>query len=136
MVISGFPGVGKSHLSKIRSGVIDFDSSSFSRDNFPVNYVDAIRNLDPCKLIVVSSHEIVRKELTSRKMGYTLVYPQRQLKKEYIQRYKDRGSSNSFLKLMDESWDSFVDSCEKDDGALVKHVLQATQFLSDINLED
>jgi len=131
-VISGFPGIGKSHFQSTRERVSDSDSSKFPKDNFPANYIEHIKvAINDNAFVMVSSHDVVRQALVDNNIPYMLVYPAKELKAEYMQRYTERGSPQPFLDLMDKNWDSFVDGCKSQDGCT--HIeLQAGQYLSDV----
>ena len=109
-IISGFPGIGKTYFANSRTDVCDSDSSRFPKDNFPENYIQHIKEcIGKYRYILVSSHKEVREALVANGIEFTLVYPSKYLKKEYLQRYKDRGSSDAFIKLLDENWDNWID---------------------------
>ena len=131
-VVCGFPGVGKSYFYKIAGlRVKDSDSSLFPKSAFPGNYIAHIQSvMNDFDHVLVSSHQDVRSALQSVGIPFTLVYPQIELKAEYMERYKLRGSPDAFLSLMDNNWDAFVGSCMKQVGC--NHiVLGSGQFLSD-----
>lgn len=87
MIISGFPGVGKSYFANSFNSVQDSDSSLFDKDDFPNNYISHIRRLnDGKRLILVSSYEVVRDVLVANDISFNLVYPDRSLKFEYLDR--------------------------------------------------
>lgn len=135
-VVSGFPGIGKSHFfnrqQELGLKVMDSDSSKFPKDNFPQNYMQHIGEaMYQCDYLLVSSHDAVRRALVDAGVVYTLVYPHISLKDEYMRRYKERGSPQPFLDLMEKNWDSFVTGCINQTGC--KHVvLQAGQYMSDV----
>lgn len=136
IIVSAFPGTGKSYLGSNGSSnirIMDLDSSSFSKlesgksnPKFPQNYVDAIKELKKngrYDLVFVSSHENVRKSLESNGIKYRLVYPAKALKYQYILRYLLRGDSDDFIDLMQNNWDTFIDSCSMDNAAERSFVL-------------
>lgn len=142
-IIVGFPGVGKSYFkNKIdlvgKIGVLDSDSSLFSwkspgvrHKNFPQNYIDHIKkHMGLVDIILVSSHKIVRDALVDNNLKFTLIYPNRSLKKYYLKLYKDRGSDDAFIKLISDYWDSFIDELEEQICSS-KLVLNKGEFLSD-----
>lgn len=115
-IIAGFPGVGKSWLKnkdKLGNFISDSDSSKFSKEDFPQNYINHIKSLAGVKLIIlVSTHKDVLDNLEKEGINYILVYPKRELKDEYLERYKQRGSPQAFIDLLNNKWDSFMDDLE------------------------
>lgn len=157
LVISAFPGCGKStlcnraeqygliHCAVSHDGVIDpvdgqkltpifdSDSSLFDKEDFPGNYIEHIKEVlsnYPNVVIMVSSHENVRDAMKAAGIDYTLVYPARELKGLYLERYQDRGSSESFVTMMDDKWNEFIDSVE-DDTIPSKLILSEGEYLVD-----
>lgn len=139
-MISGFPGVGKSTLS--HPEYKDLDSSLFDRQSFPTNYIQAIHDqlftLDDM-YVGISCHVDLLRKLTEYAdnewygADLVIVYPKYELKEEYLQRYRDRGSPEGFVKLMDEKWDAFSQDIRSHIGPNVYHIeLEAGQFLSDV----
>lgn len=134
-IISGFPGIGKSSLyNQAPERIADSDSSQFDKSEFPDNYIVHIRQLleEGIKdYILVSSHFEVRDELEERGFPFFLVYPERGLKEEYLQRYRDRKSPQAFVDMMDANWDKFITGCEDQEGC--EHiVLKSGQYLADV----
>lgn len=155
--ISAFPGVGKSFIHKnaldlglyplTKEGyactrqirrvgqtvVYDSDSSTFDKANFPGNYIQHLKDIiqretpDPF-IVLMSSHDTVRAGMREAGIPYTLVFPSRELKEEYLVRYKDRGSSEQFIKFIDTNWDDLIDSCEQDPSD--KIILGPTEYLN------
>lgn len=138
-VISGFPGVGKTNayetLKARGAKVLDSDSSTFDKANFPENYLDHIEaRLAEGYTLFVSTHDTVRKGLEERGIRHIIVYPREAMKDEYMRRYQERGSPEGFLKLMDEKWDDFLTSCQQSRADL--HIkLGPNRFLGDILAE-
>lgn len=140
-VVAGFPGIGKSTLFKENSDLIilDSDSSEFSwkekgvrHPDFPQNYIDHILdNMGQADIILVSSHDIVRKALKENKINYTLVYPALTCYSEYMDRYKKRGSDEKFIEFIGNNWADFiVDIANEKFPRLVR--LEKGQFLKDV----
>lgn len=142
-VIAGFPGIGKSYYKKKMkdSNVLDSDSSKFSWDkkdkskrnpDFPKNYIEHIKsNIGKVDVILVSTHDEVREELEKNDIKYTLVYPDASLKDEYVERYKDRGSDDKFIKFISDGWDKMIKNLESE--KFPKHKkLKKGEFLADI----
>jgi hypothetical protein len=121
-VISGFPGVGKTYYknnSIYSLKVTDSDSSKFSwvkegvrHPDFPQNYINHIKTLHEYRFVFVSSHDVVRRALVDNNIYFTLVFPERNLKEEYLNRFKNRGSNKNFTNLLDTNCNIFIDSME------------------------
>lgn len=147
-VISGFPAVGKSHYCNYdadyhpQNWTSDSDSSKFSwlsegirNPDFPNNYIEHIKEcIGKYAVVFVSSHKDVRDALVNNGIPFTLVYPKRELKAEYIQRYKDRGSEQSFVDLVESNWNNWIDELEAQTDCK-KIILESGKYLSNTNLE-
>lgn len=133
LLISAFPGCGKSHFYNNckHLKVLDSDSSTFDKEHFPQNYMDHIRdNIDKVDIILISSHKEVRDVLKENEFDFTLVYPDKDIKEEYIGRYKERGNDDAFVKLLENNWDNWINEIESEDG-YQKIVLSNGEYLSD-----
>ena len=132
-IISAFPGTGKSHFSVNSSlKVLDSDSSTFDKSQFPENYINHIKsNEGKADIICISSHEEVRRALVENNLQFALVYPNPSLKEEYLDRYKQRGSSEDFIRLLETNWDLWLKGCSTQDGCC-HIVLESGEFLNDI----
>jgi hypothetical protein len=102
----------------------DSDSSTFDKTEFPQNYIEHIKQkmAEGCARIFISSHKQVRD---------TLIYPDKSLKQEYIDRYKERGNSESFISLLETNWDNWIDECIAQTGC-THIVLSSGQFVSNV----
>lgn len=142
-VISGFPGVGKSFLTKGNTSnlkVLDSDSTEYSKladgktpnPAWPKNYIDHIKEQSTkVDIIFVSTHKDTRSLLVENKIPFTLVYPDKSLKSEYMARYKTRGTPEFLQTILDKNWDTFVTDCEKQGDC--EHVkLTAGQYMADV----
>jgi hypothetical protein len=118
-IISGFPGVGKSHLGKRLDNevkVLDLESSDFKGENRWEDYKNEIKNqVGKVDVLFVSSHTETRKILSELGLNFYLVYPDRSLKDEYLRRYRERGNSEEFIDMMDKNFDLFIDSIENEE---------------------
>lgn len=134
-VICGFPGVGKStlfnELKDSKKKVLDSDSSTFDKSEFPENYIKHIKDkTSKGYTILASSHDVVRDALIKEKIPFTLVYPDKSLKDEYLKRYKERGSPKEFQNLLDKKWDEWIGQCDALDNTLVTKVkLKSGEFV-------
>lgn len=144
-IVSGFPGVGKTTLVN-RAGsngqrILDSDSSQFSwqdaskgirHPEWPRNYIQHIKdNEGLADIILVSSHDVVRKALGEANVQFTLVYPSLDMKREYIQRYVDRGNNDAFVNLLQKNYEAWIAELMDQKGC--DHiVLTSGQYLADV----
>lgn len=135
VIVSGFPGVGKTELKKMIISH-DSDSSSFSwsspgirNPEFPSNYIEHIKEL--IGIVLVSSHVDVRNSLAENKIRYNLVYPSLDCKEEYLKRYFHRGSPEAFIQLLDKNWNDWITALQEDKNASKHIVLNSGEYLTD-----
>ena len=109
VVISAFPATGKSYLVRNQPdlNILDSDSSTFDKENFPANYIEHIKSqLGKVDVILVSSHQEVRDALSQSNINHTLVYPNIELKDDYMERFqnedRDAQFKDTISKLMDK----------------------------------
>lgn len=126
-IISAFPASGKTYVYENMKNkvILDSDSSKFSwtengdesikvrNPNFPQNYIAHIKeNIGKADYILVSTHESVRKALDEAGIEYYLVYPEKELKEEWIGRCFIRGSKAEFCQLIADNWDKWIGQLE------------------------
>ena len=135
MLVSAFPGTGKTYLVNHDAylgcfSIMDSDSSKFDKSNFPQNYIAHIKeNIGIKSHILISSHKEVRAALVLHSLPFVLVYPDISLKEEYIGRYKKRGNSDVFIKLINDHWEEWISELTIQVGC--EHiVLKSGQFLT------
>jgi len=133
LLISGFPAVGKTHFqSSSKLKVLDSDSSKFDKNYFPDNYIKHIKNnMGLVDIILISSHDLVREALINEGLKFVLVYPNIELKDEYIDRYIKRGSPNGFIDLVSSNWNDWILQLKNQDGCL-KFELNTEQYLGEV----
>ena len=113
-VICGFPGLGKS--SAAGRYIADLDSADFMGPNRWEDYERAIKEqIGKVNYILVSCHPETRAILKNLGIHYYIAYPSRELKEEYLERYRKRGDSIEFTNLLSNNFDHFINSIESDD---------------------
>ncbi len=145
-IISAFPGTGKTMFYNANKEVtLDSDSSGFSwvrlcggekvrNPEFPVNYINHIKeNIGKYEFILVSSHREVRDALKANCLYFYLVYPAQEDKEEYLKRYRDRGSPESFIRLLDENWDDWWRQCDFEDRCSLQRMCKGWYLENAIN---
>lgn len=134
-VIIGFPGVGKTYLSKMKDlpvSVLDMNPNEFVRadNDWHGDYAKHIKEKsEEYDFLLVGSSPFynIFNHLMKMNLFCILVYPERELREEYELRYRLR---NRFNRKVYELWDDhigFLDglSCRK-------IVLKSSQTLADV----
>lgn len=150
-VISAFPGCGKSYCFnnyQDKFTILDSDSSEFSwvkdengnntkerNPEFPNNYIKHIKeNIKKADIIFVSSHEEVRKALYDNDIKTIIVAPANDMKEDFINRYIERGNSESFINFISNNWERFLNDINKDKdryGFLVNGVFKDRPYIDE-----
>lgn len=129
MIICGFAGIGKSTLCTKEPKWIDLESTPFEKDWDRYTKVADHMNRQGYN-VMLSCHADLRKTLHEKNIPYILVLPDRDLKEEYIERYKRRGNVESFIKSLDENWDDYTNYFKWENVVF----LSDNEYLSDITL--
>ena len=148
--IHAFTATGKSSLAKKYTNVIDMESTlykylnSFEEDEvskgterelnkeWPDNYFKALDSVKDKYDYILISDEICDDFLHKNNYEYWWVYPNRELKDEYLKRCRDRGNNEEFIYWYSKLWDEWIDKCERDKFAK-KHIeLKSNQYLEDV----
>ncbi len=143
-IIAAFPGVGKSYFAATSDNnmAIDLDSNDYTlgyKDdgttnnlNFPDNYVTAVKeHIGRAGILLVACQPEVITALHNEKITFTLIYPERSLRTEYLNRFRQRGDSSAFTNMLSAKWDLFLDFLEKQQGC--GHIVLASgQYISDV----
>lgn len=132
-IISGFAGIGKTTAALKYDNVIDLESSKFffklpnnltieeyeklkgdnSRQSNPnglSDYVDAIIQAQKkYDYVLIAMFPAVIQELNNRNINVQIVIPNINDKKYYKNRYQNRENSDTWIKNMLTSWDSYLD---------------------------
>jgi hypothetical protein len=108
------------------------DPNNIMRDDWPFNYVSAIKqSLGNGKIILIPTDWLVLGLLREEKLPYILCYPEKNAKEVYRKRFLDRGNTAEFIEIFIGRWDEFIVSLERD--SYGQHiVLKQNQFLSDV----
>lgn len=130
IIVSGFPGVGKSFLAAGKK-IQDSDSSSFRFSvDWPNNYIQHIKDSD-ADVILVSSHKEVRQALSDNNIFFFLAYPEMDCIEEYLERYRKRGSTEDFIKLVHENFYDWIFELQRQRNCA--HLIMGPgQYLSDV----
>lgn len=147
-IIWGFPGCGKSFFAKQCSNlsVVDADCRLFEfarvheellhggfgglaerNLDYPGNYLEYVKTCS-ADVVLVNCHL----GLLSEFPGVEIIYPAKELKGEYLGRYRKRGDDESFLSYMDEVFEQMVELIEGMEGVQKYRMEDPVMYLSDV----
>lgn len=108
------------------------DWSLDMREDWPENYVRAIAQelTQHDKFLLIPPAMNVLSSLAKMGIKYFLVYPRRDAKDEYHERYINRGNNEEFMCIFVDGWDRFINSFETDVHG-VHIILEHGKYLSD-----
>lgn len=145
-----YTATGKSTLSKKYSNVIDMESTIYKYLNtstekehdkgskrernpeFPENYFNALEEVKNKYDYILISDNICDSWLTENNIEYWQVYPNINLKEEYLNRMRKRGNPKEFIDYQAKLWNEWVEGCAQDKKAKIHIELQAGQYLEDV----
>lgn len=147
MIIIGFPGIGKSSVTRAydgntnTTGYIDLESSIFVKDeNWVRKYCDFALDLHLQGYnVFVSSHKKVREYLAERQDLFPdimEVFPSKELRTEWLNRLESRYMKYKTVKnerafnYMRENFDDAIDEMERD--AIVHKVRITKENMNDL----
>lgn len=136
-IYCGYPGVGKSSVSGIGSGIIDLESSNFfvngKRDpEWYKMYVNIVWDLiEQGFSVFCPTHKELRDELRARGLKYVLIYPSIQSKSEWLERLRNRPKTDKNTRAY-ESVNAFYErnimDLASDPGCSDKIVIDSTDY--------
>jgi hypothetical protein len=137
-IIVGFPGIGKSFISKNKVGQYSWlnvqDEPGYAKGAEDL-FFEGVRKLSRQPgVLLLPAHRIVGNFLISQNLVFTSVFPKRNLKDDYLRRYRQRGNSEGFVELLEKKWDPFIDNMWYDFGRCNHVELEEGEFLADVFL--
>lgn len=126
MIIAGFPCVGKTTMGNKYENVIDLSSTKYHyiveqdkineqlkgnekqhkvNPNWPQNYIDeVVRIKDKYDVVFVCDRVEILSLMISQNIDFLIAMPHKNLKYDYIERAKQRGNNEKFLKIYEEKF--------------------------------
>lgn len=133
IVYAAFCGTGKSYLcNNFPDNYMEVECWEYRNGDFPNNYIkDVINAIGKTKYLFISTDPIILKELNKLGIEIHLIYPQNELRDDYLDRYIARDSPYEFIGSVMKYWDKWLD--ELKDQNYCKHtILKKGEYLQNI----
>ena len=134
-IVCGFAGIGKSSAKEYRPDIrcYDLDSTHFKKqDGWEDVYIDCALGL--CKIydyVFLTTYTCTLKRLNERKIEWFLIYPKKELKSEYYNRYISRENRMEFADDFISKWDENINELTQFSNDN-KIILDKGEYLSDV----
>lgn len=132
MIISAFPGAGKTTLKELYSNVVDLESSEYKyvfnpnatrqeiearkheprglNFSYPHNYLQKIIQCNKeYDFVLTSCGNLITSAMEEEGLNFFVVQPKIECKDEYIQRYINRGNNSKFITYISENFEKFIE---------------------------
>lgn len=132
-----FPGVGRTYLMDEYSMVANI--VNLNPDTTQENYVDAyIEDILEAEksydYVLVNTYPEVRRALKEKGINYNVVYPSINQRKQYYDRYTNKGKSIQYAETMIKNWRNLINELDSDQDAIILYTLQSNEYLSSVFL--
>lgn len=153
MIISAFPGTGKTYASKkFKDIALDLESSAYQWSDYdfehveqckgkttekkllwPINYFDDILSSNvKFPFVFISSNHVILDMLSAHNINFITVTPNIYDKKAYFDCYFKRGNPEEFVNKISCNFEIFVKSLDNNENALCHVKLGHDKHISDI----
>ena len=153
MIISAFPGMGKTFASKKFEDIaVDLESSAYQWYDYdfehveqrkgkttekkilwPRNYFDDVVSSNiKFPFVFISSNPIILDMLSVHGVKFVTVTPKISDKKDYLDSYIKRGDPEEFVNKISDNFDSCIKSLDNNENALCHVKLEHGKHISDI----
>ena len=144
-----YTATGKSTLGRKFANVVDMESTRYKygeqieneqkkgtkrvvNPDYPNNYFKALEAVKDLYDYILISDSICNEWLSQNNTEYWQVYPEIDLKEEYLLRMKNRGNNQAFIDYQSYMWDEWIEGCQNDPNAARHIVLKTGQYLEDV----
>ncbi len=130
ILCAAFPGTGKTHICKHTK--LKATEVEFWQYESQTQYIQDVKSLIGEVDFVFLSTEVEGLQLLHNEgLEIFLVYPQKNLRNEYLDRYIERDNPYDFIGTMMKFWDTTIEKLQEQ--KYCKHfVLEKNQYLNDV----
>lgn len=136
VLCAAFCGTGKSYLSKkFKDSYTEIECWEYRKGDFPKNYIqDILSKLGRTNYLFISTDPVILKRLNDLDIKILLIYPENELRDEYLDRYISRDDAYDFIGTIMKNWNIWIDELKEQN--YCKHiVLGSGEYLKDVLLQ-
>lgn len=133
IICAAFCGTGKTYIcEKTNTSAIEIEYWKYKEKGLQKEYIqDVKKHFGKVNYIFVATEPDGLKLLHDEGFNITLVYPQNELRNEYLDRFIDRDSPYDFIGVFMKYWHPWINELKQQ--SFCKHiVLERGQYLSDV----
>ena len=133
VLCAAFCGTGKTFIcEKTDIKAIEIEYWKYKDNEFKKEYIKCVKkNIGKVKYIFISTDPDGLKLLHKEGLDITLIYPNNELRNEYLDRYVERDSPYDFIGTFMKHWNIWINELKKQ--SYCKHiVLESGQYLQDV----
>jgi hypothetical protein len=132
LVVSAFPGTGKTFICSLNTvSAIEVEYWKYKNEGLEDKYVDDVRKqIGVVDYVFISTDPECLERLRKDGIDFTLVYPENNLRNEYLERYIKRDSPYEFIGTFMKYWDLWIDELKKQKNCR-RIILKSGEYLSD-----
>lgn len=133
ILCAAFCGTGKSYLCRNEPHTYrEIECWQYRKGDFPNNYVhDVIDAIGKIKYLFISTDPVILKALHILGIKILLLYPENELRNEYLDRYINRDDPYDFIGSIMKNWDIWINEL-KDQNYCRHIILKSGEFINDI----
>lgn len=136
IICAAFCGTGKSYLCNNSPETYkEIECWEYRGKKFPNNYIqDVIKYINQTKYLFISTDPVILRGLNDLGIEIRLIYPETELRNEYLDRYISRNDPYDFIGTIMKNWRLWISELnELKEHKGYKHtVLKSGQYLQDL----
>jgi hypothetical protein len=133
VLCAAFCGTGKTHICNQNDiNAIEIEYWKYKDEGLQKEYVNDVKNqIGNVDYIFLSTEPEGLKLLKDEGFNITLIYPENELRNEYLDRYIDRDSSYDFIGTFMKYWNLWINELKEQE--YCKHIiLKKGEYLQDV----
>ena len=131
MIYAAFCGTGKTHFCKSNNNAVEVEYWKYKDDGLQKKYIEDVKKqIKKVDYVFISTDPEGLKLLHDQGIDILLIYPQNELRSEYLDRFITRDDPTDFIGAFMKYWNIWINELKKQD--YCKHIiLKSGEYLND-----